>query len=335
MRVLVTGANGFIGSNLCAALTARPDLEVRGLVRPGSDRGFIDGMERLALLAGDVTEPATLTAAVDGIDVVYHLAGYASDWGKWETFRAVNVGGTSNLLQAARRSGVRRFVHISSVSVYGFPGGRDLDEATAFTPRPDDPYITTKAEGERVAMRANGGGLEVVVVRPAGVYGRNDRTTTLKLVPALLKGRFVLVDKGVHLMAPVYIDNLTKLITLAGEVPGIGGEAFNAADDGYTSWRQFIGWMCEDLGIPPPRLSLPAFVSWPVAVAVEALAKLAGRRESPPVTKYRVRAVMRDAHYAIGRAKRLLGYAPHVSTREGVRRTITWYRDYVHAPVGQ
>jgi nucleoside-diphosphate-sugar epimerase len=328
MKVLVTGANGFIGSHLCAYLARRPDLEVRGLVRPAGDRSLISGIEGVTVLTGDVTQPGTLASPCRAAEVVYHVAGHSSDWGSWEAFRAGNVTGVGNVLQAARRGNVRRVVHISSVSVYGFPGGADLDEATAFTPRPGDRYVTTKAAGDRLAMSYNASGIEVVVVRPGGVYGANDRTTTMQLVPALLEGKFGFVDGGVHLMAPAYIDNVVQLIGLAGEVPGAAGEAFNAADDGRTTWRQFIGWMCEDLQIPLPRLSLSHALAWPAAVAVDACAKAIGMQHSPLINRYRIRAVMRDSHYSCAKAKRLLGYSPTVGTREGIRRTVAWYRDY-------
>jgi nucleoside-diphosphate-sugar epimerase len=221
MKVLVTGANGFIGSNLCACLAHRPGIEPTALVRPASDRSFLSGLHGVPVLVGDITQPETLVPAFEGAGIVYHVAGFAADWGPWQAFRAANVMGVRNVLEAARRHRLRRVVHISSVSVYGFPGRADIDEATAFTPRPTDRYITTKAEGDRLAMSHHGDGLEVVVVRPAAVYGANDRTTTMQLVPALLKGRFGFVDGGIHLMAPLYIDNLTQLIALAGEVPAI------------------------------------------------------------------------------------------------------------------
>lgn len=328
MKVLVTGANGFIGSNLCAYLARRPGLQVAGLVRPAGDRSFLSGLDNVALLTGDITQPETLDPAVNGVEIVYHVAGYSADWGPWEAFRAGNVTGVRNVMEAARRWGVRRVVHISSVSVYGFPGGADMDEETAFTPRPDDRYISTKAAGDRLALSYNGAGLEVAVVRPGGVYGANDRTTTLQLVPALLDGKFGFVDAGVQLMAPAYIDNVTQLIALAGEVPAAAGEAFNAVDDGRTTWRQFIGWMCDDLQASPPRLSLPRAIVWPAAVAVEAYAKAVGMTHSPLINKYRIRAVMRDSHYSSAKAKRLLGFRPAVGTRDGIRRTVAWYRDY-------
>lgn len=328
MKILVTGANGFIGSNLCAHFAQEAGYEVAGLVRRASDLSFLRGLDRVRTAVGDLTDPASLDAAMEGASVVYHVAGYSSDWGAWRDFRAGNVDGVRNVMGAARRRGVRRVVHISSVSVYGFPGGIDIAEDTPFTPRPDDRYITTKAEGERLALAYNGKALEVAVVRPGGVYGPNDRTTTLQIAPAMLGGKFGYVDGGVHVMAPAYIDNVVQTIRLAGEAHAAPGEAFNAVDDGHTTWRQYVEWMCEDLGCPAPRLSLPRAIVWPAAAAMEAGAKLIGMKSSPMINKYRIRAVMRDSHYSSAKAKRLLGYRPAVTTREGIRRAVAWYRSY-------
>jgi len=327
LKILVTGANGFIGSNLCADLI-RDGYAVCGLVRPSGERTFLEGLEPLKVFEGDITDPESLKKAAAGVEVIYNVAGYSSDWGPWATFRRVNVAGVGNVMEAARKAGVKRVVHISSVSVYGFPGKTNVAEDSPLIPQPDDPYITTKAEGERLAMSYNGKGLKVAVIRPAGVYGPNDRTTTLQLAPVLVAGKFAHVDGGRHAMAPVYIDNLVQMMRLASENADAPGQAFNAVDDGMVTWREFIDWMCADLGCPAPKLSAPGALVWPLSVLVENTAKVFGKTESPLINKYRVRAVMRDSHYSTEKAKKLLGYRPKVSTREGVRRTIAWYHRY-------
>jgi len=123
-KVLVTGANGFIGSNLCRYLLAHSH-KVSGLVRRASDRHSLNKIRGLKLFEGDITDRDSLEAAVAQTEVVYHLAGYVSDWGPWSAFYAGNVLGVANIMEAARAAGVRRVVHLSSVSVYGFPEGVD------------------------------------------------------------------------------------------------------------------------------------------------------------------------------------------------------------------
>ena len=327
MNVLVIGANGFIGSNLCESLI-RSGQSVVGVVRESSDLTFLKGLDRLQIVRGDVTVKKSLDAAMQDVSVVYNVAGLVSDWGPWDIFRRVNVDGVRNVMETARQHGIRRVVHLSSVSVYGFPGGTDIDENTPWTPRANDPYSTTKAEGEKTALSYQDDQLTVTVIRPAGVYGPNDRTTTLQLVPVLLSRQFGYVDGGRHIMAPVYIDNLVQMMRLAAESDKAPGQAYNGVDDGKVTWKQYAEWMCEDLGCKNPWLSVPRSVAWPLASVIEKTAKLFNKKESPMINQYRIRAVMQDNHYSIQKAESELGYRPTVSTRDGLKKTIQWYFKY-------
>ena len=324
MTALITGANGFIGSNLCRHLLDRGERVV-GLVRHSADRQFLAELPRLSIAIGDITDGASLVAAMNGVEIVYHVAGLASDWGAPEAFHAANVEGVRMVIETARAMRIRRVVHLSSVSVYGFPGGINIPEDAPFTPRPGDRYISSKAAGERLAMGFNGNDIEIAIIRPGSVYGPNDRTTTLPLAAALRAGRFAHVDGGRHVMAPVYVGNLVELIHLAGARPAAAGEAFNAVDGGRITWREFINWMCADLGCPAPRLSVPAKMAWIAATVAEGAARFVGMRRSPMINRYRIRAVMQDNHYSTAKARRLLGWRPGVSTREGIAQAIAWY----------
>jgi len=326
MRTCVTGANGFVGSKLCEALVDRGDL-VTGVVRTTSDQQFLAPIRPLAVRYGDLGDRASLQAAFRDTEVVFHVAALASDWGDWKVFRQVNVDGVRNVMECALACGVRRVVHVSSVSVYGFPGGTSIPEDADFVSRPEDPYVTTKQDGERVAAEYLGRGLEIVIVRPAGIYGPNDRTTSLRLFPELQKRALPYVDGGRHVTAPLYIDNLIQAMLLATTAPQASGEAYNVMDDGRITWRTYFQWVCDELGCRRPALSAPSRIAWPLACAVERAARLT-RMQDPPLTKYRIRAVMADAHYSTLKAKKELGYQPRVSTREGIHRTVEWYRAY-------
>lgn len=327
MKVLVTGANGFVGSNLCGSLI-RTGHSAVGLVRPSSDLTFLKNLPGLQIVKGDITQKESIEAAMKDVSIVYHAAGYASDWGPWKTFRSVHVEGVRNVMDTALQCGVQRVVYISSVSVYGFPGGVAIDETAPLVPRSDDPYITTKTEGEELALSYQSDKLEVAVLRPAGVYGPNDRTTTLQLAPVLVSRQFGYVDGGKYLMAPVYIDNLVQAIRLAAENDRAPGQVYNVVDDGKVTWKEYVEWMCEDLNCKTPWLSVPKWIAWPLAVVLDNTAKLLKKRESPMINKYRVRVVMNDNHYSTEKAKRELGYSPEISTREGIKRTIDWYLKY-------
>ncbi len=324
MKICVTGANGFVGSNLCKGLIAN-DHEVRGLVRASSDLQFIDKLKGLEIYTGDITDKNSLRQAFKGIDLVYHAAAYTSDWGDWQTFRRCNIDGVNNVIESAIACGVKRLVHVSSVSVYGFPAKIDTKEEDGWLVRPGDPYVSSKQQGEKAALGFNGKGIEVVVLRPGGLYGPNDRTTSIKLFPEIVARRFPFIDDGRHIMAPCYIDNLVQAALLAGFRENARGQAYNIVDAGRTTWRQYVLWVCENLACQAPLLSIPAWFVWPLACIVESAAKLLRMKHAPFITRYRIRAVMGDSHFSIAKAQRELGYKPQISTQEGLKRTVDWY----------
>lgn len=325
LTLCVTGANGFVGSNLCRHLLVAGH-RVRGLVRPSADRRFITDLTQLEIHGGDLADTGALTRAFTGVEVVFHVAARTADWGVWALFEETNIRGVANVMAAALAAGVRRVVHFSSVSVYGFPGEADVTEDRCGIERPRDPYIRSKQQGETIARAAHGLNLEVVVLRPGGLYGPNDHVTSAPLFTALERHQIPYVDGGRHLLAPAYIDNLIQASWLAAARPDAAGRVYNITDDGRTTWREYLDWSCAELGCAPPRWSLPVKVAWSLACLCEDGARLLRLAGPPPLTRYRVRAVMADSHYSSARAKQELGYAPAVSTREGLRRTVAWYR---------
>lgn len=329
-RVCITGANGFVGSNLCGHLLASR-CDVHGLVRPGCDRRFISSLRELRLHEGGLGDRASLERAFEGAALVFHVAARTADWGPWREFEATNIAGVTNVMEAARTCGVRRVVHFSSVSVYGFPGVADVTEDHPWRELPGDPYVTSKQRGEAAALGFHGRGIEVAALRPGGLYGPNDHVTSLRLFDALERRRMPYVDGGRHLMAPAYIDNLLQAAVLAAAHAQAAGRVYNVTDDGHTTWRQYLEWACAELDCTPPRQSLPSTVAWPLAAGVESAWNFLRLNREPPLTRYRARAVMADSHYSSARAKRELGYAPAVTTREGLRRTVAWYREFVRA----
>ncbi len=185
MRVALTGASGYTGGRLLAALLARGD-EVSALVRGGPGRGVPPGTGT-RIVEGDLADGRSLASLVEGAQAVLHVAAvYRTARHPDSYYRDVNVGGTERLLEAAVRSGVRRFVHTSSVGVHGHVATPPADETAPMAP--GDIYQATKAEAERLALRYHGkNGLLVSVVRPGAIYGPGE-TRLLKLFAFLIAG---------------------------------------------------------------------------------------------------------------------------------------------------
>ena len=323
MRVLVSGATGFTGGHLARSL-ARRGIAVRGLVRPAS-RARADALVEAGIdvVPGDLTHEASLGPACDGVETVYHIAATFRTAGQQDaTYRAVNAQGTRALLDAAQRAGVTRFVHCSTVGVHGHVERPPANEDAPLAP--GDIYQKTKLEGEQLARAAGcSGSMEVVVVRPAGIYGPGD-TRFLKMFRGIAKRRFPMLGAGTVCYHLTYIDDLVEGFRLCGESPTAAGRTYILAGPRYTSLNELVRVIADELDAPPPRWRFPV---WPVRVAgalCEGACVPLG--VEPPLYRRRVDFFTKNRAFDAARARRELGFAPTVDLVDGVRRTAAWYR---------
>ena len=326
MKILVTGANGFLGSHVTEAC-AEAGHEVIALVLPGTPTDEIAHLD-VALVAADVTRPRSLRPAMRGVEAVVHLAALASDWGPWSTFRAVNVEGTRHLLEAARAAGATRFVLVSSVAVHAYRDyGAGADEETA---RDGGalPYGRSKIEAEDLVRAAHDAGeLEAVVVRPGLVpFGPRDRQAFVPLARGLERGALPLVDGGRARFTTAYAGNLADGLLATATHPAAAGRTYLLADERVVTWREYFRAIADALGCPPPRRSLPGWLAAAAGAASEELFRHLPLPGVPPMTRYRARVVRSDLVFRSDRARRELAYRPRVGLEEGLRRTVRWYR---------
>ena len=322
--MLVTGITGFTGGHLARFLVKRGH-EVRGLARPASwNRAVELSRAGIDVAPGDLTDPTSLAPACTGVDVLYHIAAtYRTAGQPDDSYRAVNVDGTRALLDAALAAGVSRFVHCSTGGVHGHIEHPPADEGAPLAP--GDIYQETKLEGERAA-RTTGehSGMEVVVVRPIGIYGPGD-TRFLKMFRAVARRRFPMIGTGRILYHLTYIDDLSEGFRLCGETPAAAGRTYLLAGPRYTTLAELIRVVAEELGVPPPRWRVPARPVWLASALCEAVCVPLGIE--PPLYRRRVDFFTKSRAFDTSRARRELAYAPEVDLVEGIHRTATWYRE--------
>ena len=324
MRDLVTGANGFVGASLCRRLIERGD-EVRGLVRKTSDCSLLHGLP-VKHVVGSLDEISVLKKAVEGVDLVYHVAAAVSDWGSREYFQKGNVEGTRNILEASIEAGVKRFVFISSIAVHSFIGGQDMDENAPQLPTPF-PYCQTKREAEALVMAVHKlHQIEVTIVRPGDVFGPGDRTSLLKMAEYLEKGKMAYVGGGRTLAAFTYVENLNEGLVLAGIVDKAAGETYVITDGSHRTWRDYFEKLTQALDLPQPKISIHPALAYPAAWILEWIYRLFRVSSRPPITRYLIAHVRKDFHFGIQKAGRELGYVPAIGFDEAIRRTAAWYR---------
>lgn len=321
MRILVSGAHGFIGSHLSERLLTAGHT-VRALVSPWGATDNLQAVQahpRLQIVRADITSTESLDGVCDDIEAVIHAAARLADWGPAEPLMRTNTGGTGNLLDAATVSGTRRFVLVSSVAVHAFRGFRDADPEAQPRDNHSLPYARSKIAAEDLVFAWSGEG---VVIRPGlWPFGPRDPQTR-RVAAALRQGRLPLLGNGGRVLNTAYVGNLTRGLELAAIAPDAAGGAFVIADRGAPTWREALTEFARLIGAPTPRLRLPAGLVMPVASGVEAVWRKVAPRSEPPLTRYRATLMLRDVHFSLAAAERRLGYRPELSWRAGMAATV-------------
>ena len=313
--ILVTGASGFTGHRLVERLL-NEDVQVRGLVRNSHAAKRLRTMGAVPFV-GDLRDPASLSSPVKGADVVFHIAalfrdGRASRMEMWDT----NVQGTENILLAAQDAGVERFVHCSTVGVYGNIENPPANENSPLSP--GDDYQASKLAGEQIVAEVRG--ISAVIARPAGIYGPGDMRF-LKLFRAIQRRRFVMIGSGNVIYHFTYIDDLIEGLLKCSHYSG--DDDFILAGSEIVTLNELVTKIANLLDVPRPWLRIPFAPVYLAGAAMELAAKPLGL--SPPLYRRRVDFFRKNRGFAINKAKRILGYEPQVDLETGLRRTAAWY----------
>ena len=313
-RVLVTGAAGFIGRSLVERFRSLGS-EVRGVdvVETGEE----------AHLAADLTDPGAWRQHAEGCDLLVHTAAvvgmYSSGEGYWET----NVAATRHAIDAAIAAGAKRFVHLSSIVVFGFDFEGEVDERSPVRPNGVH-YVDTKIASEQVVLEAHAEGeIPCTIVRPGDVYGPRSRPWTVEPIRLLKAKQLILPDGGRGLHSPVYVDDLVDGIVRASTMREAEGRVFIVTGAEKPTIGEFFGHYCRMLGIGEPRTA-PTRVVREVARAMDLAAKVRGKRSE--ATPAAIDYLTRRGSYSIARAREVLGYEPQHDLESGMAKTEDWLR---------
>ena len=323
MRILVTGATGFIGANLVERLLLR-EHEIFCLVRETSTLKRLKKMN-IAIVHGDLADKNSLKCLPDmNIDAVFHLAGLMGAWGIPESeYWKINVNGTKNILDIFTQTGVKKFVYSSTAGVLGPLKKPPADENFPFNP--SNIYEQTKAESEKIVLSYYyETGFPVTVVRPEFVYGPKDMHT-LGLFKAVKKGLFPIIGQGSSTLHPTYIDDLIQGFELClGQQRAIG-KTYIIAGERYVTVKELVQKIATSLQTNMHSIKIPIWLANVAAFTMESSARIF--KYQPPLTRSRVKFFTENRGCDISKAKKELGYRPLVSLDEGLRRTVEWYKE--------
>ena len=318
--ILITGATGFLGHNLCEYLAGRGAL-MRALVRPTSDYAFLEELG-IELAWGDLNDAEAVARACEGCQEVVHAGAKFRLWGPWEEFYRTNVMGTHHILEAACQAKVRRFIYVSTVAVIGRPvPGRIIDEEHPCAPL--DHYQYTKLMCERLALRYHDQrGLPVIVIRPGAFYGPWGHYGLNRLLfDDFLRGIRIQVHHGRHITFPVYVKDVCWAIETLLE-RGRLGETYNVSGESIPH-RQASDIISRLAGKSTWRFNAPEGLMVTVARVLEILARFTRREPWYPLNLYPY--IFYDWPVSSEKARRELGFQP-TPFEDGARETLDWYR---------
>ncbi|MEJ2058335.1 MAG: NAD-dependent epimerase/dehydratase family protein [Desulfofustis sp.] len=322
MKILVTGGTGFTGKAL-----------VRRLLDDGHQVVALDFQEGLKteelrdwgaeVVIGTVTDKEVVDRCMQGVEIVHHLAAAFRQLNVPNSYYwDVNVQGTKNVLEAALRESVKKFVYCSTCGVHGNvenpPGNEDSPINAA------DYYQQTKYEAEPIVKEYQHKGLETTILRPAAIYGPGDPERFFMIFKRVSKGMFPMFGNGKTLYHPLYIDHLVDAHVLAQEQGKGVGEAYLIADEHYLEIETLVRQTAMALDVD---VKIPHFPIAPVIIVGHICEKVCKPfKITPPIFPRRVDWYRQNRAFSIDKAKRDLGYSPNVTIDEGLRRTAAWYR---------
>jgi nucleoside-diphosphate-sugar epimerase len=324
-KALVTGGGGFLGGAIVRLLQLRGE-DVRSFSRSVYAELETLGVEQIQ---GDISDQHAVEQAVKGMDLVFHVAAKPGIWGDYSEYYQTNVIGTGNVISACLKHRVARLVYTSSPSVI-FDGTdmEGIDESAPYPDRYHTHYPKTKALAEQMVVKSAGDGLASIILRPHLIWGPRDK----HFVPRIIERakRLVKVGDGRNLVDTIYIDNAAEAHLMAADRlesnPELSGKIYFISQNEPIPVWDMVNAILKAAGLGPVRKSIPHRMAWLVGLLLELAYKCFNLNGEPQMTRFLADELATAHWFDISAAKKDLGYAPRVSTEEGLRRLENWLK---------
>ncbi len=334
MRILVTGAGGFLGTWITRELLKNTTYLVTNFSRHAHTH--LDDMG-VPTIRGDLRSPADIEHAVaQGFDVIIHVASLVGMWGKAETFDAINVEGTRLLLEAAQKHGVKRFVYTGSPSaVFGKGGHAGADETLPYPEEHLGHYPRTKALAEQLVLAANRPGFATCSLRPHLVWGPGDQNLLPRVIQKARVGKLKVVGDGENQVDVLYVENAARAHVMAMEAlahPGspVAGQAYFLGQGPVKLWG-FISDVFKHAEVEFPDDQISRKKALLIGRVMEKTWKVLGlNAPEPPMTRFVALNLSTDHWFSHAKAERDFGWRPEIGLEEGLARTFRKRQEYRH-----
>lgn len=323
---VVTGASGFLGGRLMKDLyRANPNDIFLGTGRRNERKEEFESLG-LQFVSGNLEDPAFCKVLLKDAEIVIHCAALSSPWGPYEHFYNANVKSTQHLYEASRELGVKKFILISTPSIYITGQDRlEVSEEDALPNQFVNHYAATKYLAEKFILERHSEEMPVISFRPRAIIGAEDTVIFPRMIRAYEEGKLKIIGSGENVVDLCSADNIAAAIRQAMEIPEAWGEAYNLTDGEPGKLWYWINDVLQKLGYDPIKSQIPFFVAYNAARFMEWRSRTFQGGKEPVLTKYSIQAISRSFTLDITKAKDRFGYAPVVSTNETLDRFIDWY----------
>lgn len=321
MKILVTGAGGFIGGAVARSLVQRGH-QVRGFQRGLYGQLQDQGIEQVQ---GDLADPDLVAAAIEGCDGVFHIGAIAAVTGPYSKFHRTNVIGTQHVIEACRRHGVGKLIYTSSPSVV-FDGKdqQGIDESAPYPDRHLAHYPRTKAMAERAVLAANCATLATIALRPHLVWGPGDRHLVPRIVERARAGKLKLIKRAGIRIDATYIDNVVDAHISAFESLSTGstcsGKPYFISNGEPMAPHQLIGGILQAAGLDPVEPTISPAIASTLGTVLEWFHRIGFLRDEPILTRFTARQLSTSHWFDLSAAHRDLGWEPRISTAQGLQK---------------
>jgi nucleoside-diphosphate-sugar epimerase len=323
MKAIVTGGTGFLGAHLVQML-AEDGWNVTVLSRDISVTQS-KCLNKVDFKSADISNFGDLEEAFETVDVVFHCAALSSAWGSNDSFHAVNVEGTRNVLSCCEKFKVKKLIYVSSTSIYfKYTDELNILENQSIDHSFANAYAETKFLGEQVVLNERNN-VEVVIVRPRGIVGDGDVAIMPRILRVAEKGFFPLLRGGESAVDITYVKNVAYALMLCAKVDGINGEVFNISNDQPMKIKELLRFVLK--GRPVKLIRVPYLLIVALAWFSEVFAKVT-KGEEPRLTIYGVGLLAYSQTLNIDKAKNILGYEPKYSIEYAVDRYLEWEENH-------
>lgn len=322
MKVLVTGATGFLGKYLIEELQ-RQGQEVLAF---GRNKKIGEALP-VPFIQGDLTDEKAVDQAVSRVDAVIHAGALSTIWGDWEVFRSANVEGTEKVAQACLKYDIERLVFISSPSIYSSKEDRLNIPETFVAPKPLNYYIKSKIEAEKVVAKYHERGLYTVVLRPRGLFGIGDTSIIPRLLEANQKIGIPLINEGENFVDVTCVENVAYAAYLALVAEQVNGETFNITNGEPMLFKEILDQLLEKVGVEGHFRRISFKTADRLAGLLEFFYKALPLKGEPALTHYTVATLGTSQTLDISKAKAKLAYQPRLSIEKGIEKYADWWRE--------